>query len=328
MHLEIEKIINANFNTSLPFPWNAADVKSAVHNHLIALKHGDTYRWQASVEKIRHSSPKTAHFNLKNRLIQVGDNSCPETLDLQNYFMELRPWRKGPYVIHGCMINCEWRSDFKWQRLKPFVDFKNKTILDIGCNNGYYALRMIGAGASSVLGVDTNLLAFHQYQAITTSVPQLPFWLLTLPFEQLPTNIADFDIVCSMGIIYHRKNPHEHLQSILQRLKSGGQLVLETLTLPNDFPEDSIQPAPHKRYAQMRNVWWIPKISVLIKALQQSGFETITHIMTNQTTPSEQRHTAWMRFHSLPEFLSPSDPQCTIEGYPSPQRTILTARKP
>ncbi|MEM8604638.1 MAG: DUF1698 domain-containing protein, partial [Cyanobacteria bacterium P01_H01_bin.121] len=62
---------------------------------------------------------------------------------LQQQLIAIRPWKKGPFNIFGHYIDAEWRSDWKWQRLQPHPDLKNKAIADIGCHNGYYMYRML-----------------------------------------------------------------------------------------------------------------------------------------------------------------------------------------
>jgi tRNA (mo5U34)-methyltransferase len=83
---------------------------------------------------------------------------------------------------------------------------------------------------------------------------------------------------------------------------------------------------PQGRYAKMRNVWFIPSVDMLQLWLKRAGFKDIQIINVSPTTTQEQRATEWMRFESLPDFLNPDDHSQTIEGYPAPQRAILTAQ--
>jgi tRNA (mo5U34)-methyltransferase len=128
-----------------------------------------------------------------------------------------------------------------------------------------------------------------------------------------------------MGILYHQRSPLHHLQTLRDTLKPEGELVLETLVIPEDYGETLI---PEKRYAKMRNVWSIPSCSTLESWLQQSGFKDVRQIDVTQTTIQEQRRTDWMTFHSLENFLHPEDHSQTIEGYPAPQRGIFIAKAP
>ncbi len=79
--------------------------------------------------------------------------------------MKLHPWRKGPFHIHGMHLDTEWRSDIKWQRISPHItDLKNRTVLDVGCGNGYHLFRMHGAGAKLCIGIDPSQKYLTQFQ--------------------------------------------------------------------------------------------------------------------------------------------------------------------
>ena len=64
-----------------------------------------------------------------------------------------------------------------------------------------------------------------------------------------------------MGVLYHRKDPAEHLARLKALIRPGGTLVLETLVLPQDQSDDVL--IPPGRYARMRNVWAVPGVNVL-----------------------------------------------------------------
>ena len=141
----------------------------------------------------------------------------------------------------------------------------------------------------------------------------------------MPKDMAAFDTVFSMGILYHRRSPFDHLIELRDTLVKGGQLVLETLVIEGEQGEVLV---PQGRYGKMGNVWFIPSVATLSLWLAKVGFIDIELVDVTPTTPQEQRSTAWMTFQSLPDFLDPSDPGKTIEGYPSPRRAILLARRP
>ena len=127
-----------------------------------------------------------------------------------------------------------------------------------------------------------------------------------------------------MGVLYHRKSPIEHLQALGHALKMGGTLVLETLVI--EGPDHQVL-IPESRYAQMNNVWFLPTCSLLERMLLRCGFVDIEVLDLTVTTAEEQRSTDWMKFESLPNFLSPQDQTRTVEGYPAPKRAIVSARK-
>jgi tRNA (mo5U34)-methyltransferase len=237
----------------------------------------------------------------------------------------LIPWRKGPFHLFGVHIDTEWRSDWKWQRVAPHLDLRGKRVLDVGCGNGYYMWRMLGAGADSVVGIDPNWLFLCQFLAMKNYLPELPAWHLPLAFEELPGKLQGFDTVFSMGVLYHRRSPIDHLLDLKDCLVKGGELVLETLVVEGDAQQVLV---PEDRYAQMRNVWFLPSVPALELWLRRAGFEDVRCVDVNTTSVEEQRATEWMRFQSLPEFLDPADHSRTVEGLPAPSRAVLVARKP
>ena len=196
-------------------------------------------------------------------------------------------------------------------------------MLDVGAGNGYYALRMLGAGAARVIGVDPTLLYVMQFLALKHFLPGQPAWILPARLEDLPDTPGAFDTVFSMGVFYHLRDPIGHLGDLRGRLAPGGELVLETLVVEGD---SRTLLTPADRYARMRNVWMIPSTGLLETWLQRTGFEQVRLVDVSRTTVAEQRSTEWMRFESLAQCLDPDDPGRTVEGYPAPLRAVLLAR--
>ncbi len=97
--------------------------------------------------------------------------------------------------------------------------------------------------------------------------------MLPLGIEQLPA-LKAFDTVFSMGVLYHRRSPLEHLWQMKDQLVNEGELVLETLVIDGD--ENTVL-VPGDRYAQMRNVYFIPSALALKNWLKKCGFVGISH---------------------------------------------------
>ncbi|EYH95419.1 tRNA mo(5)U34 methyltransferase, partial [Salmonella enterica subsp. enterica serovar Heidelberg str. N4541] len=171
------------------------------------------------------------------------------------------PWRKGPFSLYGVDIDTEWRSDWKWDRVLPHLsDLTGRTILDVGCGSGYHLWRMIGAGAHLAVGIDPTQLFLCQFEAVRKLLGNdQRAHLLPLGIEQLPA-LKAFDTVFSMGVLYHRRSPLEHLWQLKDQLVNEGELVLETLVVDGD--ENTVL-VPGDRYAQMRNVYFIPSAPAL-----------------------------------------------------------------
>ena len=238
----------------------------------------------------------------------------------------LHPWRKGPFELFDVHIDTEWRSDWKWDRLQPHIDpLAGRRVLDVGCGSGYHCWRMAGDGAAEVIGIDPTPLFVLQYWALQKYLQQPGVWVLPLGIQHVPPKLAAFDSVFSMGILYHRRSPLDHLQELKACLRPGGQLILETLVIEGPAGATLV---PEGRYARMGNVWFLPSCDTLLGWLRKLGFVDEALVDVSVTTVEEQRATEWMRFQSLADFLDPEDSSRTIEGYPAPRRAIFTARAP
>jgi tRNA (mo5U34)-methyltransferase len=282
-------------------------------------KNGHFADWQA----VLNALPNLPACDLDLAATTVKSLSPYKKEDLRALLQQLHPWRKGPYSIHGLHIDTEWRSDWKWQRLAPHIrPLQNKLVLDVGCGNGYHAWRMLAAGAAAVIGIDPSLLFAFQWRAVKHFFgAQWPVWVLPVGIEAVPPKLQAFDSVFSMGVLYHRKSPIDHLLELRDSLKPGGELVLETLVI-----EQGDVLVPHGRYARMRNVWFIPSCEQLIIWLSRCGFQDSRVVDVTPTSIDEQRSTDWMRFESLRHCLNPANPRLTVEGYPAPVRATLVAQ--
>ena len=310
----------------LPAGWPGsewlAELARVAEARLKGHPHGDLPRWRAALAAL--PGVKTAAD--LDRDAPVLGAPAPDPAALRATLMALHPWRKGPLVLGGVAIDTEWRSDRKWRRVAPYVDLAGQRVLDIGCGNGYFGLRMLGAGAALVVGIDPTLLFVMQHLACCHFSGDLPNFVLPLGVEDLPPGPAGFDTVFSMGVLYHRKDPAAHLGRLRGLIKeSGGTLVLETLVLPQDRRGDLL--VPDGRYARMRNVWAIPGTERLRGWVKDAGFQNVEVVDETVTTPLEQRSTEWMSFESLEQALDPVDGSKTIEGLPAPIRAIVIARR-
>ncbi len=288
---------------------------------------GHLEKWLTALDSLPDVSPSTTA--LDQSTIQIGRHQDLDTVQqkaLPATLHQFHPWRKGPFDFFGTHIDTEWRSDLKWDRLSSAIEpLSDRLVLDIGCGSGYHCWRMAGAGAKLALGCDPFLLYVMQYLAARKYLPSTPAFVLPFGSEDLPSPIPAFDTVFSMGILYHRRSPLDHLYELRSFLRPGGQLVLETIVADGP-PGYSL--IPDQYYAKMKNVWFLPSPQTLVQWLTRCRYREIKLVDVNQTTTQEQRGTDWMRFESLPDFLDPNDPDKTIEGYPAPKRAILTALAP
>jgi len=291
-------------------------------------RHGKSAEWQTLVNNLSISAAGCSDLN--SDIVRIG---CRQDLtdvayqDLYNRLKTLIPWRKGPFELFGVKIDTEWRSDWKWRRLKSHIKpLKNRLVLDVGCGNGYFCWRMAGEQAKLVVGIDPLLLNVIQFNLIRKLYDgDAPVYVLPLVIEDLPPNLNVFDTVFSMGVLYHRRSPIDHLLELKACLSPGGELVLETLVIDGGLGQTLV---PEDRYAGMRNVWFIPSCPTLISWLTRCGFNDIRLVDLSTTSLEEQRRTEWMPFLSLNDHLDSKNPSSTKEGHPAPKRAIFIAQKP
>ncbi len=297
--------------------------------------HGSLSGWKEAYSFLPNVAARFDASGDVVRVLPVQSNSVSTTPNLEladegqdslrKTLMRFHPWRKGPLELFGVSIDTEWRSCLKWNRFASQIDFDRKLVLDVGSGNGYYGWKMLAAGASMVLGCEPFLLSVAQFEVFRKYwADDERHYVVPLADVDLPRDIQRFDITCSMGVLYHRPNPIEHLQILASTLKAGGQLLLETIVLV-DAQQTVL--VPEDRYAKMRNVWFIPSVAMLELWLRRTGFDEIRVIDVSRTTSQEQRSTDWMTFESLSDFLDPTDSSRTIEGCPSPSRAVIIAKK-
>ena len=290
-------------------------------------QHGDYGRWQASLAALPPLLP--SHIGLDADAVTIGgpdDVGTQHRQEIGHALAWLHPWRKGPFDVFGVRIDTEWRSDLKWRRLKDAIaPLAGRNVLDVGCGSGYHLWRMRGAGAARVTGIDPMPLYAMQFAAIQHFVrdENVQYWPIGI--DDMPEGMARFDTVFSMGVLYHRRSPIDHLLQLKGLIRPGGELVLETLVVDGDASACLV---PEGRYAKMRNVWFIPSVAMLETWLRRAGLADIRVVDVSPTTTGEQRRTDWMRFESLADFLDPADPGRTVEGYPAPVRAVVLARTP
>ena len=287
--------------------------------------HGDYAKWSKIVDFLPdlHADEidlKSAVKSDRTSLLSEGEKQR-----IIHHLKQLMPWRKGPYHLFGIHVDCEWRSDFKWDRVLPHLaPLQSRTILDVGCGSGYHMWRMVGEGAKMVVGIDPTELFLCQFEAVRKLLNNdRRANLIPLGIEQMQP-LAAFDTVFSMGVLYHRKSPLDHLSQLKNQLVKGGELVLETLVVDGDVNTVLV---PADRYAKMKNVYFIPSVAALINWLEKVGFTNVRCVDVATTTLEEQRKTDWLENESLIDFLNPNDHSKTIEGYQAPKRAVILANK-
>jgi len=124
---------------------------------------------------------------------------------------------------------------FKWEQLAQHLpeDLSGLSVLDIGCNAGFYALRLAARGAR-VLGVDVDdhYLRQARWARVRFGFGEDQIALRRMQVYELARLEQTFDIVLFMGVLYHLRYPLLALDIVAGKV--GGRLILQTLTMPGE----------------------------------------------------------------------------------------------
>jgi tRNA (mo5U34)-methyltransferase len=183
----------------------------------------------------------------------------------------------------------------KWRRFAAAVpsDLGGRTVLDLGCNAGFYSLEMKRRGAKRVLGVDTDDDYLRQAR-FAAEVMGLEVEFQQLSVYDVGSLGEQFDVVLFLGVLYHLRHPllaldliHEHAARDLLIFQSmqRASAVIEPLRDDYDFWETEVFERPgwpklhfvEHRYADDPTNWWIPNRACVEAMLRSSGFEIAAH---------------------------------------------------
>jgi tRNA (mo5U34)-methyltransferase len=255
--------------------------------------------------------------------VELGDRvKLKASFDAQEIYKTaklLMPWRKGPFEIGELFIDTEWKSDIKYNLLRPHFDLKDKRVADIGCNNGYYMFRMLEDKPKSLVGFDPSPLYKTQFDFINKFVKSEIVYEL-LGVEHVEFYEEKFDTIFCLGVLYHRSDPVAMLKQLYKGLDKKGEVILDTFYIEG---ESEMALCPESSYSKIPNIYFVPTIPALKNWCLRAGFTSFEVLEKSVTEANEQRKTEWMEGQSLEDFLDPNDNTKTVEGYPAPARVYV-----
>ena len=228
--------------------------------------------------------------------MSVAENLSPE--EIRQKAQALGPW------FHNLMLNGvptapnHFLGDYpaiKFQRFADAIpgDLTGKSVLDIGCNGGFYSIEMKRRGAARVLGIDydEDYLAQARFAA---HVLGYDIEFARMSVYDVGAIGARFDLVIFMGVLYHLRHPllaldliHEHVAGDLMLFQSmqRGSGEVELLRDDYDFWETEHFDRPgypklhfvEKRYAEDPTNWWVPNRACTEAMLRSAGFAIVGH---------------------------------------------------
>jgi tRNA (mo5U34)-methyltransferase len=185
--------------------------------------------------------------------------------------------------------------EIKWHNFASSIpqDLSGKTVLDIGCNGGFYSIEMKRRGADRVVGIDFDETYLAQAR-FAAEVCEADIEFRQLSVYDVAQLGEKFDIVLFMGVLYHLRHPllaldliHEHVAKdlfIFQSMQRGSEEVLPVKSDYHFWQTDIFEEPGfprmsfiENRYAGDPTNWWIPNCACTEAMLRSSGFEILAH---------------------------------------------------
>ncbi len=272
-------------------------------------------------EKLKSLKEYDIYYKLGD-IISIGSKNSISSSEIDELAKMLKPWRKGPFKIFDTFIDSEWNSAIKYNLLEPHFNLKDRSVADVGCNNGYYMFRFLTQKPTKIVGFDPSPICKSQFEFINHFIKSdIEYELLGI--EHIEFYEHKFDTIFCLGVLYHRSDPISSLKSLKRSLNPNGELFLDTFIIDGD---EEIALTPRDRYSKIPNIYFIPTISALKNWCFRAGFKDIKVLEIKKTTLDEQRKTEWIKGESLDSFLDKSDQNYTVEGYPAPKRVYIKAQ--
>ncbi len=203
--------------------------------------------------------------------------------------LDLRGVKTAPNHFLGDYPAIKWRQ---FAHAIPY-DLRGKTVLDVGCNAGYYSIEMKRRGAERVVGIDYDegYLAQARFAA---QVSNFDIEFRKLSVYDVGALAERFDIVLFLGVLYHLRHPllaldllHEYAAKdllVFQSMLRGADEV-EAVAGDYSFAETEQFDKPgypkmyfvEKCYSRDPTNWWIPNRACAEAMLRSSGFEIVDH---------------------------------------------------
>jgi tRNA (mo5U34)-methyltransferase len=220
------------------------------------------------------------------------------TAELQQRIDELGPWFHNMRLGGIETAPHHFLGDYPAVKFATFrdvvpEDLTGCTVLDIGCNAGFYSMEMKRRGAARVLGIDTDVRYLRQarfaaeVEGIDVEFRRMGVWEVAELGER-------FDLVIFMGVLYHLRHPllaldliHEHVARDLMLFQTMQRGSLDVVAVAEDYEFNDPAPFDDRGYPKMHFIearyshdetnWWVPNRACTEAMLRSSGFSIEAH---------------------------------------------------
>lgn len=214
--------------------------------------------------------------------------------EIEKKVSELGPWFHNLSLAGVQTAPDHFLGDYptaKWQNFRDAIpkDLTGMTVLDIGCNGGFYSIEMKRRGAKRVLGIDHDDVYLEQAR-FAAKVLELDIAFERMSVYEVPKLKERFDLVLFMGVFYHLRHPLLALDLLRQHVATDWFIFQSMLRgsrsrpqLQEDYPfwERALFDQPgfpkmhfiENSYSQDPTNWWIPNRSCAEAVLRSAGFK-------------------------------------------------------
>ncbi|HVG27063.1 MAG TPA: TIGR04290 family methyltransferase [Acidobacteriaceae bacterium] len=217
----------------------------------------------------------------------------PGTDEMKQRIEALGPWFHNMRLSGVETAPNHFLGDYPAIKFRHFhdaipADLTGKSVLDIGCNAGFYSLEMKRRGASRVLGIDTDEHYLRQAR-FAAGVTGADIEFRRLGVWDVGSLGERFDLVIFMGVLYHLRHPllaldliHEHVAKdllLFQSMQRGSRDIVEVAPdydfndpAPFDDPGSPKMHFIERKYSHDETNWWVPNRACVEAMLRSSGF--------------------------------------------------------
>jgi tRNA (mo5U34)-methyltransferase len=225
-------------------------------------------------------------------------NATPDKAETRRRIEELGPWFQNMTIDGVATAPDHFLGDYptmKWKKFRDAVpaDLAGRSVLDIGCNAGFYSLEMKRRNAGRVLGIDSDEHYLRQARfAAARAGAEIEFRRMSV--YEIGRLGERFDLVIFMGVLYHLRHPllaldliHEHVASDMLLFQSLQRGANEITPVDEDypFPEQAVFEEPgyprlhfvEKSFSKDPTNWFIPNRAAVEALLRSAGFAIEQH---------------------------------------------------
>ena len=241
-----------------------------------------------------------AYNNLEEQLESQSDfssdiislyqnGSLDEQSSSYKIFKKLMPWRTGPFQIANILIDSEWQSFKKWDRIVKYLpNLDGKIVADIGANTGYHLFRLVEFNPNLLIGFDPQVRCYYQFHSLLKFSQKKDIYFEGFGWQELSYYPQFFDFILCMGVLYHHYNPIQVLRNINQSLKKGGEVIIECQGIEGD---EEFALSPEYSYGKSKRTYFLPMKKCLVNWLKRAYFTDIEIITSHLLDNEEQRKT-------------------------------------